>query len=155
LKEPKTIRELLGDPNWELEPELVARHMLMTINPADFVIMSTGALLGWNGYTPITALLKMILGIARSIPEVLTGAIDAARLNPINVGISGLQNFLQFFLPFKIFGSPLDPAALRANLVLEGIGLLESYAYTRPGFIPGVLQGIGSVGQAIGEIIPG
>ena len=35
-----TIKELLEDPDWELEPELIARHMIMTINPADFVIMS-------------------------------------------------------------------------------------------------------------------
>jgi hypothetical protein len=132
---------LTKDEILELEPEEILRLKLWDIPPTDMVIMSLGAWLGYNGYTPVTAMINLAKGLTDTAPRSL---VDIAFIGILSGPIGIILSTLLQPPP----ATPVtDKEKLARNLINAGVGAIESYALTRPGVVTGLAQ-------AIGEILP-
>lgn len=117
---------------------------------ADAAIMTAGFIAGIQGYTPLTAIIK--LGISEETKSAFEDMAVAIYL--ITGGVFQWTTYLLGKKQSEKEKAGEEITATDKAMAVLGmgcIGLIEAYAVTRPGF----LAGVGEVIKGIGEIIPG
>lgn len=132
--------------------------------PQDALIMSMGFIAGWNGYTPLSAMLGLAgngdplqwLKDKAASGDVVAGYQSGFFTVPgipvvgmVAGGITSLIDGLSGNPSNEV--SPEQNASLVVHISMGCIGAIEAYAITRPGTV----QGIGEIVKGIGEIVPG
>jgi len=150
------------------------------IPPADLLILTGGFIAGTQGYTPLTAMLKLAPELDYKVKLMDAKRTAASKLTPEQA--SGVNAFIDT-LGIGAIGNPLggliagwgadqitqqlesmpsyqkssssERVAMKeyfvATLSLGLAGMIEAYVITRPGSIAGV----GEIIKGIGEIVPG
>lgn len=143
-------------------------RFMSELAPADALIMSMGFYAGYNGYTPLTAIINQT-----GSGGYYQNLIDRANRGDVAAGFQGGLMFGGGLLGaslgamYSAFKGPIDaltgnPAVgeaerqdiikgFQAKIAMACMGAIEAYAITRPGTI----QGIGEIVKGIGDIIPG
>lgn len=151
--------------------------LMAEMPPTDLMVMMLGAVAGYNGYTPMSAVINVGSGLGdinKGLKEkadkgdVIAGYAYGATNSPFGVlgGASPLITFIYGSLGAaqaaqagttpETVNLPVDQRkelaqAIMAKAALAAIGAIEAYAITRPGTI----AGIGEIVKGIGEIVPG
>lgn len=135
----------------QLKGRLVDR-LTENLDPLDLMIFSGGAIAGYHGMTPTTAMFSALNGV-NAASDVLSGVASAAQkvasLNPLYLGVSETETGILGALgihPQTASGSSTssDPSiGIRTSLAM--VGGIEAIMVTRPGFAPALLQMAGSV----------
>jgi hypothetical protein len=118
---------------------------LEAIPATDLVILSLGGFLGMKGWTPITALINVAAGAASG--DVLRGNNPLVDLALGAVPFGPLIKILFGDLPRSPGPAPsADALAVLSDLAgRAALGAIEAYTLTRPGFVTGIVQGIGEI----------
>jgi hypothetical protein len=133
----------MAGKGFDIEEFLVKK--LQEIPGPDILILTLGGILGFNGYTPLTALINTFTGGTRGAFDVLKRGTEATGglswiAGPIGTLVAGL------LVPGEAVSPPM--AEVRKGQLLNAMtGAIESYAITRPGVAVGLAQ-------AVGEILP-
>ena len=123
----------------EFDPEEFFIRKMEEIPGTDLLILSMGAILGFNGYTPLTALLKVGGALGGTAQDSLQNILP-------NVGSSTWSLNLELLVA-RILLPGLQPTQdraqqLKVNILGAMVGSLESYALTRPGVAVGIAEAI-------------
>jgi len=150
------------------------------IDPPDLLILAGGFIAGTQGWTPLSAILKIApeFNISKKLEDLKTKAAEklppekanavnmmadsmkiATFFNPIGIpvvswGASEMEKELDKLPEFQESTKEEKDAMkqyLMASLCMGIVGMVEAYVITRPGTI----SGIGEIVKGIGEIIPG
>ena len=98
--------------------------------PADAIVFTLGAYLGFHGYTPLTALINVAKGVQAALSGPLTPEIAVLE------ALSPIFFFARLLTPQL---PPETPVSERVDRVLKTtLGAIEAYALTRPGAIQGI-----------------
>ena len=151
-------------------------RFLGEIPPADLLILTAGAIAGSQGYTPLTMLMNIGGGIANWAAQDLPLAVKeldqkvkddpwkwltATIIAPIPTLIASWweeEHRVTYAPPTAPEEAQKHQEAQIAMLAMACIGMIESYAITRPGVVVGLAKIAGDVAvgmaKAASEVIP-
>jgi len=139
----------MKNPVEEAENRLWA--YLEKMPPQDAAIMAAGFIAGTQGYTPMSAIIKLgITPETKGAFEDMAAAVYLITGGPFQWATYLLGESRQMKDESGADRPPTASETALAVLALGCIGTIEAYAVTRPGF----LSGVGEVIKGIGEIVP-